>query len=233
MNSIMFGVYGNTLHHMERGHSKRPKIWNVAIAGGIGGLAQLSFAVPMELIRIRLQVQGIGEKAKSFFAIHQTSREHRLYENSLDCAKKLYKSGGVRALYQGFYVTLLRDVPACSMYFVVWELFVQMFTANKPTRHSLSVIEMMIAGGVTGTFGWFAVYPVDVIKTRLQIDGIVEKSYTGMIDCARKSYQQEGVHVFYKGLLPTVIRAFPVNAVTFLVYAKINSFFHKRRTISQ
>jgi solute carrier family 25 carnitine/acylcarnitine transporter 20/29 len=229
MNSIMFGVYGNVLHHLERGHSKIPQMWNVALAGGIGGFAQLSVVVPMELIRTRMQVQGVGEKGDSFFALHQTSQEHRLYENSLDCAKKLYRSGGIRSLYQGFTITLCRDIPASSLYFVIWELFVQHYTKDKPTRHSLGMLEMMLAGGVTGTVGWFLVYPIDVIKTRIQIDGIGEKSYSGIVDCARKSFKEEGPRVFFKGLTPTLVRAFPANAVIFLVYAKINSFFHKWR----
>ena len=42
--------------------------------------------------------------------------------------------------------------------------------------------------------------------------------YTGIIDCAVKSYHAEGIFVFFRGMMPTLVRAWPVNAVTFYVY---------------
>ena len=42
--------------------------------------------------------------------------------------------------------------------------------------------------------------------------------YTGIIDCAVKSYHAEGISVFFRGIIPTLVRAWPVNAVTFYVY---------------
>ena len=42
--------------------------------------------------------------------------------------------------------------------------------------------------------------------------------YTGIIDCMVKSYHTEGMSVFFRGIIPTLVRAWPVNAVTFYVY---------------
>lgn len=42
--------------------------------------------------------------------------------------------------------------------------------------------------------------------------------YKGIVDCTIKSYQAEGISVFFRGIIPTLIRAWPVNAVTFYVY---------------
>ena len=45
-----------------------------------------------------------------------------------------------------------------------------------------------------------------------------ESYYNGIIDCAIKSYRAEGISVFFRGIIPTLVRAWPVNAVTFYVY---------------
>ena len=42
--------------------------------------------------------------------------------------------------------------------------------------------------------------------------------YTGVIDCFRKMYKNEGIGAFYKGLTPLVIKIFPSSGVFFLAY---------------
>ena len=42
--------------------------------------------------------------------------------------------------------------------------------------------------------------PADVIKTRLQVQARTGQTvYTGVIDCARKIYKEEGGKAFWKG----------------------------------
>lgn len=55
-------------------------------------------------------------------------------------------------------------------------------------------------------------YPVDVIKSRLQTDGLpsqagtAAKKYNGALDCARKLWVEQGPKGFFRGLTPTLIR---------------------------
>ena len=57
-----------------------------------------------------------------FFQIQQASenKDHK-YKGPVDCAKKLYREGGIRGMYRGTAATLLRDVPASGMYFMTYE----------------------------------------------------------------------------------------------------------------
>jgi solute carrier family 25 carnitine/acylcarnitine transporter 20/29 len=75
-----------------------------------------------------------------------------------------------------------------------------------------------MAGGLAGTFSWLISFPIDVVKSRLQADGIDgERKYTSTYDCIRKSYAAEGWKFFTRGVGSTLMRAFPMNAVCFLV----------------
>ncbi|XP_063800266.1 solute carrier family 25 member 45-like [Pseudophryne corroboree] len=80
---------------------------------------------------------------------------------------------------------------------------------------------MLFAGGCAGTVGWAAANPMDVLKSRLQMDGMYSVQYQGIFDCIYKSIKQEGAKVLLKGLTVNSLRAFPVNAVTFLSYEKL------------
>jgi solute carrier family 25 carnitine/acylcarnitine transporter 20/29 len=64
---------------------------------------------------------------------------------------------------------------------------------------------------------WGSVYPIDVIKSRLQTDKLKqgEQAYKGTIDCMKKIMASAGIKGFFRGFLPTMLRAAPVNACTF------------------
>lgn len=41
-------------------------------------------------------------------------------------------------------------------------------------------------------------------------------TYKGFMDCARKTYKSGGATVFFRGLMPALVRAFPLHAGVFL-----------------
>lgn len=44
----------------------------------------------------------------------------------------------------------------------------------------------MVGGGLAGMAYWGPVYPLDVIKSRMQVDDLKNPQYRGMMDCFRK-----------------------------------------------
>jgi len=131
-----------------------------------------------------------------------------------DCVKKVYASAGIRGVYRGFMVTTLRDTPTFGVYFSSYEWIKRWWCRNYKSQQT----GMFISGGVAGVLGWLATYPLDVIKSRLQTDRLDRPKYSGIIDCTKKSYHQEGWKFFFKGLGPTLARAFIVNGTTFVGY---------------
>lgn len=78
-----------------------------------------------------------------------------------------------------------------------------------------------MAGGVAGVVTWAFATPMDVVKARLQMSGAGGPEYSGVLHCIRVSIREEGVRFLFKGLLLNSVRAFPVNAVTFLTYESL------------
>ena len=65
-----------------------------------------------------------------------------------------------------------------------------------------------VLGGIAGGIGASAVYPIDLVKTRMQNQRskvVGELLYRNSIDCAKKVYKNEGLRGFYKGLPPQLI----------------------------
>jgi solute carrier family 25 carnitine/acylcarnitine transporter 20/29 len=189
INAIVFGVYGNT----QRNLSNPDTLKSHFIAGGTAGLFQSFLCSPMELAKSRLQVSD-GTKGP------------------VECLRTIYAHEGFRGIFRGLNMTILREIPAFSSYFLTYE-----WLTRTEDGGPISTATMLAAGGVAGTVSWVIVYPVDVIKSRMQIDGIGEAKYLNSIDCLKKSVSSEGYRFLYRGLTPTVLRAFPVNAATFAV----------------
>lgn len=53
-------------------------------------------------------IMAPGERIKCLLQIQQGSSGPKLYNGPVDCAKKLYKEGGIRSIYRGSGATLLR-----------------------------------------------------------------------------------------------------------------------------
>jgi solute carrier family 25 carnitine/acylcarnitine transporter 20/29 len=87
-----------------------------------------------------------------------------LYANELECIKSILDNEGwFGLLTRGFGLTFAREVPSNAIYFVVYGLLMQ--TAVKDT---LGIMASMVCGAISGMACWIPVYPIDVVKTRMQ-----------------------------------------------------------------
>lgn len=85
-------------------------------------------------------------------------------------------------------------------------------------RNQLNLSNVALAGSLTGLVVWIATYPIDIIKTRIQVDNFRNPEYQGMLDCFRKSIKANGISGLYKGFTPCALRAMPANGATFIAY---------------
>lgn len=203
VNAIVFGVYGNVQRHAANPDS----LYSHFLAGSAAGLAQSLICSPMELIKTRLQLQE--NLPKGAFK----------YKGPMDCSRHIWKTEGYRGLFRGLGITAARDMPGFSSYFVAYELMVRSVANPSP-------FVILMAGGLAGTISWLFTFPIDVVKSRLQADGMSGKPlYNGIVDCLRKSHAEEGLAFLSRGLASTLLRAFPMNAVCFLVVSYVMKMF--------
>jgi solute carrier family 25 carnitine/acylcarnitine transporter 20/29 len=97
-------------------------------------------------------------------------------------------------------------------------------------------MKVLLCGGLAGIVTWATIFPLDVIKTRVQTqvlhsevnlhgehraliqsEAVPERRLTAT-EIARHAYRTEGAGVFFRGLGICSIRAFVVNAVQWAVY---------------
>ena len=227
INSIMFSVHGSCMRYLQP-QGGNNLILNSSIAGGAAGTVQCAVCIPTELIKLRMQMQNVGQDASTHSLFHVSKQAPVKYIGPLDTALNIYHTNGARGLYKGGVVTVWREAPAFATYFAMYDYLRQIQVSKGGSLDDLSPASLMVAGGISGVLAWIVTYPFDVVKSRIQCDGMpgTDVQYKGMIDCFRKSYLQDGISVFFRGFNATVWRAFPVNAATFstvtLILRKLN-----------
>ncbi|XP_011867114.1 PREDICTED: mitochondrial 2-oxodicarboxylate carrier [Vollenhovia emeryi] len=85
------------------------------------------------------------------------------------------------------------------------------------------------AGGSAGFIEVCIMHPMDLVKTRFQLQVKTAKSdplyYTGIRDCMTKMYRTEGLPAFWKGILPPILVETPKRAVKFFTFEQYKQFF--------
>ena len=201
INAILFGVHGTAAKYMQ------PGLKTEILAGMMAGAAQILIITPVELAKTKLQIQGQGQKLQ---------KKNKVYTGTFDCLRKICKTEGIGGCYRGFLATVARDIPGFGCYFGVYFLLCRTFLQKGQTMNDINALQLMLAGGLTGIVSWTYSYPADLIKSKIQAEGLAPVGkYHSYVDCIRSSIKTGGYSVFFRGLSVCLVRAFPVNAATF------------------
>lgn len=88
------------------------------------------------------------------------------------------------------------------------------------------------AGGSAGFVEVCIMHPLDLVKTRLQLQATSKTVlhsdphyYTGIVDCMKKMYKYEGFTSFWKGIVPPILAETPKRAVKFATFEQYKKLF--------
>lgn len=216
LNALLFVSYNRTESALNRALSIQSSLWTTWLAGAVGGLATWVVSTPTELIKCRAQ---LSNPPSSSWAI----------------AKQIWRVDGMRGLYFGGVVTALRDSIGYGFYFWSYELSNSWLAAGSKREPSMGheAAKVLLCGGLAGIVTWASIFPLDVVKTRLQAQPRLTSPETsvllrhqdtsrpttdGAVKIARQAYAEGGLRIFFRGLAICSVRAFIVNAVQWAVY---------------
>jgi solute carrier family 25 carnitine/acylcarnitine transporter 20/29 len=201
INSILFGVESNIRNNLDFKHttndSSRFKYY--ALSGAIAGYVQGVLITPVELVKIRMQL------------------DDSKYKTTLECVKDIKNKYGYIGFTRGITLGVLRDMPGAAVYFLSFELLLDAF-AEKP-KHKLW--HLLVSGGLAGCLSWAINYPVDVIKTKYQAD----QKFATARECLMLTLKLEGYRGVWKGLSWALLRAFPCNSACLATVALLQRSF--------
>ncbi|CAJ1937957.1 unnamed protein product [Sphenostylis stenocarpa] len=177
----------------------------------IGGIAASLIRVPTEVIKQRMQT---GQ-----------------FTSASGAVRFIASKEGFKGFYAGYGSFLLRDLPFDAIQFCIYEQIRigYMLAARRNLNDPENAIIGAFAGAVTGAI----TTPLDVIKTRLMVQGSANQ-YLGIFDCVQTIIKEEGPRAFLKGIGPRVLWIGIGGSIFFGVLESTKRFLAERRpTVSQ
>ncbi|KAK3984191.1 mitochondrial carrier domain-containing protein [Cladorrhinum sp. PSN332] len=206
-----FEWYKQLLANKETGVLSGQALFLAGLSAGV--TEAVAVVTPMEVIKIRLQAQH-HSMADPLDVPKYRNAAHALYT--------VVKEEGFGALYRGVSLTALRQGSNQAVNFTAYTYFKEWLYQWQPEYEgqNLPGYQTTLIGLVSGAMGPMSNAPIDTIKTRLQ-KMRAEEGTTALqriTKIAGEMFKHEGVHAFYKGITPRIMRVAPGQAVTFTVY---------------
>jgi solute carrier family 25 (mitochondrial thiamine pyrophosphate transporter), member 19 len=160
--------------------NENKKTFTHFVCGGFAASLCVLTNQPIDTIRTRLISQG----------------EPRLYLGIFDAFKKMYSKEGIKGFYRGTLPAIISNAPESAFRFSIYEILNSKWTKlndqfdmNSQSNNETSISQSLICGSISGIFSKAVVYPFDLSKKRLQIQGFEE---------ARKTFGKVREHAFVK-----------------------------------
>jgi solute carrier family 25 phosphate transporter 23/24/25/41 len=179
------------------------------ICGASAGITSQFIIYPLEPIKTCLTVAPRGR-----------------YSGIADCGRKLICQRGWSALYSGAMPTMLGCIPYSGVQFFVYDSLQREYL-QRYHGQQIPFRITFLCGLLSSTIGMTASYPLVVVRTRLQIQGSSPDKpmlYSGVLDCIRKTWVQDGSRGLMRGVTPNLLKAAPAAAVNLAIYEQAKNW---------
>lgn len=229
--AINFFAYGNGKRLIGNTFNNgQEAAWVHLCAAACAGIVTGTATNPIWLVKTRLQLDK---------ATHADGHG-RQYKNAFDCTMQTIRKEGIRGLYRGLTASYL-GVTESTLQWMMYEQMklslarreARVAASGKPPTtwdQTVAWTGKLGAAGAAKFVAALITYPHEVIRTRLrqapQQDG--RQKYTGLVQCFRLIWKEEGMAALYGGLVPHMFRVVPSAAIMFGTYEGVLKILGER-----
>jgi solute carrier family 25 thiamine pyrophosphate transporter 19 len=181
------------------------------ISGAFAGTVATTATYPLDLLRTRFAAQGTD----------------KVYQNLIYAVREIHNREGGKGFYRGLGAANAQIVPYMGLFFTLYEAF-------KPLIHNAPIpLDWFgsadgFAGIAASIVSKTAVYPLDTVRKRLQVQGpnrsrYVHRNipeYAGITGTLKMILKREGLRGMYRGLTVALVKAAPTSAITIWTFER-------------
>eukprot|EP00404_Azadinium_spinosum_P020207 CAMPEP_0180486050 /NCGR_PEP_ID=MMETSP1036_2-20121128/36793_1 /TAXON_ID=632150 /ORGANISM="Azadinium spinosum, Strain 3D9" /LENGTH=277 /DNA_ID=CAMNT_0022493987 /DNA_START=43 /DNA_END=876 /DNA_ORIENTATION=- len=183
--------------------------------------------MPIDVVKTRLQMDGASST--------------KVYAGAFDCVRKLVRAEGVQALLKGLQPALLRQSTYGSLRYGLYVPIRNVLRVDTSRPAEIALWKKVLAGASAGAIASAVANPTDLIKVRMQTDGMLKDSdgnflprkYRGVWHCLVTAIREEGFFGLWTGVGPTVGRATALAAAELSTYDEVKLQIRHRGIITE
>ncbi|XP_011624472.1 mitoferrin [Amborella trichopoda] len=202
-HAIYFAVYERCKAALGAEHTL-----SHAAAGAAATVASEAVSTPMDVVKQRLQLSGGGLR---------------------ECIKRVLRDEGFRGFYASYRTTVVMNAPFTAVHFAAYEAVKGAVVGEE--EEGLTV--HMTAGAAAGALAGAITTPLDVVKTRLQCQGVCgcdRYSSSSIGNVIQVIVRKEGAAGLIRGWRPRMLFHAPAAAICWSTYEACKAFFHQLNT---
>ncbi|XP_012673695.1 solute carrier family 25 member 32a [Clupea harengus] len=205
---LYFLFYNAIKAYTQEGRKAELSAFEYLVSAAEAGMLTLCLTNPVWVTKTRLVLQYNADPSR------------KQYKGMLDALVKIYRHEGIPGLYRGFLPGLV-GTSHSALQFMTYEGLKRDYNKSRkmPSDALLSPLEYIAMAAISKIFAVAVTYPYQVVRARLQDQ---HNNYSGLSDVMRRTWSNEGVEGFYKGMVPNLVRVIPACCITFLVYENVS-----------
>lgn len=177
-----------------------------AIAGALSGFISRMITAPLDVIKIRFQLQ---------------SNIKQKYVSLSQSVRLIIQEEGVLGLWKGNIPGMFLWGSYSLLQFTSYDVYKSLFTVSDSVTLSPTMINIL-AGGSAASTATALTYPFDIMRTQFAIQG-KEQIYRSMFHYCRQTFLTKGIPGFYAGMSAALLSVAPYMGLNFGLYELINS----------
>jgi len=139
----------------------------------------------------------------------------------IEVMQKTWK-GGLPSFYRGLPLALIGIFPYSAIDLGTFEYLKKAYVKKHVKAHGLKEGDVRVPiwvtlgiGATSGSVGATIVYPINLLRTRLQAQGTSHhpQTYTGMWDVTVRTFKAEGIRGMYRGWTPNLMKVIPAVSI--------------------
>ena len=190
------------------------------VSGASAGAAATTLTYPLDLLRTRFAAQG----------------SDKVYHSLVGSIRDIVRTEGPRGFFQGLAAGVGQIVPYMGLFFSTYEAL----------RPHLAQMDLPFGSGdatagiTASVLAKTGVFPLDLIRKRLQVQGPTRERFAGgmvplygngVFRTGKEIVGREGWRGLYRGLGVGLMKAAPASAVTMWTYERVLRAFREWESI--
>ena len=229
------------------------------LSGGVAGAVSRTATAPIDRLKTILQtgrlpkglakdiygdVRGDAARAASHAAASSSSEQESTTNAKTkpkkkhasgkraptlrEAARAVYREGGARAFWRGNGANVLKVVPETAVKFAAFDALKQVVAVDPGNA---TTTERFVAGGVAGAAAQAAIYPLEIVKTRMALSSNAahpRAAPTTISGTFRSVLHESGARGLFRGLAPSLVGIVPYAGIDLMTNSTLREYVTRR-----